>query len=359
MRIEDLFREGSQVFAKSPLRSGGPAAGFLPEILKALQTSNPKRKMRFRRPVTPFFLASIARGRHDFPMRFRLMVGLFFFGGWLLAVRSLSANALEPVPLEQLRDRYLSPLGLSALKVRPNEWLHAETENFVYHYFKSHVAEQAAVEAEFYYRFVTKELGKEGAEWERKGHIFLFDTPSDWRAFQQAANLDPWTGGIHQRNELFVLRRADHKWKGHLLGHEVVHLVIDRFYGGGVPLWLNEGYAEYASRLAYASYYRARGYAAKPRSPGIDAAEYQPLDSFLNMQGYPSNPEAISAFYRQSERLVRFLAAMDKAAFLTFFDLLAQGRYMDRALREAFGSRFLTFAEFERQFREYASKDRE
>ena len=37
------------------------------------------------------------------------------------------------------------------------------------------------------------------------------------------------------------------KWKGNTLGHEVTHLVVDRFFGAGVPLWLNEGYAEYAA----------------------------------------------------------------------------------------------------------------
>jgi len=278
---------------------------------------------------------------------------------WWGSVVGLGAQELQPVPLEQLRDRHLSPLGQTALRIRPGEWLHAETENFVYHYFTSHIANQAAVEAEFYYRFITRELAKEGAQWERKGHIFLFDQPSDWRAFQQVAQLDPWTGGIHQRNELFVLRRSDHRWKGHLMGHEIAHLVVDRFFGSGLPLWLNEGYAEYSSRRAYASYYRARGYNARPRSPGIDPAEYQPFDSFLHQIGYPEQPEVVDAFYRQSERLVRYLDGLDRQAFLKFFGLMAQGRYFESALREAYGGRFLTVAQFERDFRSYASKDRD
>jgi len=295
-------------------------------------------------------------------MILRIMGRAFFFLLLsLLIAGSLLAgdDGLQPVPLEQLKDRYLSPMGQTALQVRPDDWLHAETKNFVFHYFSSHIANQAAVEAEFYYRFVSREMDKENESWERKGHIFIFERPSDWRAFQQSAQLDPWTGGIHRNNELFLLRRADHKWKGHLLGHEVTHLVINRFFGTGLPLWLNEGYAEYASRRAYASYYRARGYRAKPRSPGVTDGEFMPFSSFLNMQGYPSEHKKVSVFYRQSERLVRFLAATDKEAFLKLFRFLAEGKYMDNALRQAFGSRFLTFDQFEREFREYASKDRE
>lgn len=268
-------------------------------------------------------------------------------------------EGLQPVPLSQLKDRYISEMGEAALRVRPQDWLHAETENFVYHYFSSHIANQAAVESEFYYRFVTKELGKENESWQRKCHLFLFENPRDWRIFQQAAQLDPWTGGIHRNNELFVLRRSDYKWKGHLLGHEVTHLVVNRFFGSNIPLWLSEGYAEYASRRAYASYFRARGYRSKPRSPGVTAEEFMALPNFLNLQSYPTDPAQVNIFYRQSERLVRFLAATDKPAFLNMFAMLARGSYWDSAFGQNFGRHFLGQAEFERKFREYASKDRE
>ena len=48
------------------------------------------------------------------------------------------------------------------------------------------------------------------------------------------------------------------KFKGRTLGHEIIHLVMYRFFGNGIPLWLNEGYAEDASSRFYASFMRVQ-----------------------------------------------------------------------------------------------------
>ena len=135
-------------------------------------------------------------------------------------------------------------IGQAALAIRASEWRHAETTNFIYHYFQSFVAAPVSVEAEFYYRLIAQELGKDTTQWERKSHIFVFESAEDWAQFQRNGALDPWTGGVHSRGELFIRRDPQFRFKGNTLGHEVAHLVVDRFFGANVPLWLNEGYAE-------------------------------------------------------------------------------------------------------------------
>jgi len=277
----------------------------------------------------------------------------------ICALSGQNLAPFEPVPLAQIRDRHVSSLGERALAIRPGDWLHAETKNFVYHFFARHIAASASVEAEFYYRFVSAEMAKENANWERKAHIFIFEQKEDWQQFQKTAQLDPWTGGIHSRNELFIYRPEEFRWKGPLLGHEVTHLVVDRFFGSNVPLWLNEGYAEYASTRAYASYYRARGYVARPRSRGVTSAEMIAMDRFLNLQAYPAEIREVDVFYRQAERLVRFLSSTNKQGFMEFFTLLAQGSHFDTAMRRSFGTRFLSLNELDREFTAYAVKDRE
>src|ERR1044072_3474175 len=88
-------------------------------------------------------------------------------------------TALREVPVQALSDRSFTPLAQAALSIRPKEWKHAETANFIYHYFHSYIAAPVAVESEFYYRVISKDLEKDTTQWERKCHIFVFETNAD------------------------------------------------------------------------------------------------------------------------------------------------------------------------------------
>ena len=252
----------------------------------------------------------------------------------------VGSASLREVPFTALSSPYVTPLGTAALSIRPTEWKHAETENFVYHFFQGFVAAPVAVEAEFYYRVIARDLSKDTSHWERKAHIFVFERPEDWKMFQSKANLDPWTGGIHANNELFIQRDPTYKFKGWSLGHETAHLVINRFYGSNVPLWLNEGYAEYIARVACASFYRARGYDAHPRTSNLPAGGFIPIEQLANMLTYPAEVPKVLAFYVESEKLVRFLSAADKTKFLQLLDGLSKGSLFENALHNAYGTRF-------------------
>jgi hypothetical protein len=277
----------------------------------------------------------------------------------LLLAASVSAWAEDfaEVAFSALSDRNVTALGTKALAIRASEWKHAETKHFVYHFFERFVAAPASVEAEFYYSTIAQDLGKDTSQWERKCHIFIFERPADWAQFQVGGALDPWTGGLHAQGELFVVRNADHKWKGHTLGHEITHLVIYRFFGNGVPRWLNEGFAEYAGERGYAAFYRARGYRARPMAPAVDPAKFFPLRELTGMLEYPRETERVAAFYDESERLVRYLIAADKAGFATFLAATAQGNQFESALGKGFGGRFSGLEAFERAFKEYATHE--
>ena len=266
-------------------------------------------------------------------------------------------GALRELPFAQLSDRTLGALGQAALGIRASEWKHGETKNFAYHFFSGFIAGPVSVEAEFYYSVVSKELEKDTAQWERKSHIFIFEKPDDWAVFQQKGALDPWTGGLHCQGELFIVRDPAVKWKGSTLGHEVTHLVVHRFFGNGVPLWLNEGYAEYASSRNYAAFYRARGYSAKPRSRTLPPGQFIALSQLTSLTTYPQDVLQVSTFYAESEKLARYLSGVDKRGFGVFFDALSKGNRFDSALGKGFGSRFSSPDALETEFKAYASKD--
>jgi len=270
------------------------------------------------------------------------------------ALAQESAGVLREIPLSQLSDRQFRALGQAALRIRANEWKHAETPNFIMHYFQSFVAAPVTVEAEFYYRVIAQELGKDTTRWERKSHIFIFESADDWARFVSNGGLDPWTGGAHAGGELFIRRDPQFRFKGNTLGHEVAHLVVDRFFGSNVPLWLNEGYAEYVSRRCYAAFQRARNFNARPTSRSLREGMFLPLGELTSAVTYPAEVEKVAAFYAESEKLARFLSGVDKAGFGTFFEALAKGARIESALSRGFGSRFPSLDALEREFKAYA-----
>jgi hypothetical protein len=264
-------------------------------------------------------------------------------------------GTLKEVPLLSLSDHNLTQLGQAALTIHANDWKHAETANFVYHFYHNFVAAPVAVEAEFYYHVIAQDLGKDTTQWERKSHIFIFETDDEWAEFQHRGALDPWTGGLHSQGSLFIKRNPEMKFKGHTLGHEVTHLVIERFFGAGVPLWLNEGYAEYSGMRCYAAFNRARGYNARPTSRVVPGDLYLPISQLSSMMSYPQDTAQVGAFYMESERLVRFLESADKAGFGTFLEAMSKGNRFETALSKGFGARFSNLDALDKAFKPYAT----
>jgi len=264
-------------------------------------------------------------------------------------------NALPEVEFSQLSQRDPNPLGEKALAIHPGEWKHGETDHFIYHFVHSYVVTPISVEAEFHYRVVAKELEREPPAGDTKSHIYIFENPDEWHQFQGFGKLEPWTGGIHSAGSLFIQRNPSYKFSGNALGHEIVHLVLHRFYPDGMPCWLDEGFAQYVSKGAHASYQRARGYIAKPHSQALEAEALIPLGKLTMITHPPS--ENVETFYDESERLVRFLASTDKASFLTLLDALGRHQPFETAILRIYGRSFASLSALEEKFREYASKD--
>src|ERR1700732_2387858 len=217
------------------------------------------------------------------------------------------SSSLPEIEFSQLSQRDPNPLGEKALAIHPEQWKHGETEHFIYHFVHPYVATPVSVEAEFHYRVVAKELERDQPATDTKSHIYIFEQPQDWQQFQMFGQLEKWTGGIHSAGSLFVVRNPAYKFTNNSLGHEIVHLVLHRFYTDGIPCWLDEGFAQFISKDAHAAYERARGYIAKPHSEAIAPQELIPLAALVAMTHPPS--DRVASFYDESERLVRFLAA--------------------------------------------------
>ncbi len=271
---------------------------------------------------------------------------------------SLGLNSLTEESADQVSQRDPNPLAEIALAIHPDQWKHAETEHFIYHFVHSYVAMPVSVEAEFHYRVVVKELAKEPPAGDVKSHIYIFEGPEQWREFQTHGQLEPWSGGIHSAGSLFIQRNPSHRFSGNELGHEIVHLIMHRYYTDGIPSWLDEGLAQYVSKNAHASYERARGFLAKPHSEAIAPDDLIPVAKLTIMTRPPSGPVAqVRTFYDESERLVRFLAATDKESFLQLVDALARHQPFETTFSRIFLGKFANTAIFEEKFKDYVSRD--
>lgn len=290
------------------------------------------------------------------------MSRMSIFSAMMSILCGLSAHAqinestsLAEIEFSQLSQRDPNPLGERALAIHSEQWKHGETEHFIYHFVHSYVATPVSVEAEFHYRVVAKELERDQPPGDVKSHIYIFESPEQWQQFQAFGKLEPWTGGIHSQGSLFIQRNPKYKFSGNLLGHEIVHLVIHRFYSDGVPCWLNEGLAQYISKSAYASYQRARGYISKPHSEAIANVDLIGLPTLTAMTFPPT--DRVTTFYDEAERLVRFLVFTDKQAFLALLDALGRHQPFETALPRAYAGKFADPSVLEQKFREYAAKD--
>src|SRR5712675_858805 len=246
------------------------------------------------------------------------------------AIAQTGLNSLPEVEFSQLSQRDPNPLGERALSINPTLWKHGETEHYIYHFAHSYVATPISVEAEFHYRVVAKELERDQPLTDIKSNVYIFEGPEDWQQFQGLGELEKWTGGIHSQGSLFILRNPEQKFSNNLLGHEIVHLVLHRFYTDGIPCWLDEGFAQFISKDAHASYERARGFTAKPHAEAIPPQDLIPLSSLTAITHPPS--DRVRIFYDESERLVRFLAAADKPSFLSLLDALARHQPLETVL---------------------------
>src|SRR5436309_11236341 len=93
---------------------------------------------------------------------------------------NVGLNALTEVEFSQLSQRNPNPLGEKALTMHSDQWKHAETEHFIYHFVHGYVATPVSVEAEFHYRVVARELQRDQPPGDIKSHIYIFENTEEW-----------------------------------------------------------------------------------------------------------------------------------------------------------------------------------
>ena len=271
------------------------------------------------------------------------------------AQTSLPASTPPPrnVPLiqrawQQLSHQTVSVTGSEVLQIKPEQWRHAETENFILHFRRVSDANAVAREIEFDLWFVAKELGATKEQYTRKSHVYIFKDDREWQKFLADTSAPPWAQSLARGDELFLNVRGSGGFDEETVAHEATHAVVARIYRGRRwPVWLSEGFAEYMGRASVAARHHQN---VRRNQRAFQAAELT-FAQLTSTSIYPTSPEQVRQLYETSEKFVRYLLNnYPKQLFPTFVDRVLTGEAAAPALATVYGGEFNDMAAFERKF---------
>lgn len=263
----------------------------------------------------------------------------------------LLAASIPTLSLNELSDRDMSPDGRAALSESEGSWKHAETAHFVYHFTDEKEAETVYVHAELYYQWVKELFGVTEDPWKKKSQIFIFQDEKIWGHFNERIQSSLEGQAFTTGWELFIYRAPFWLAPKKTLAHEITHIILFRFLEGPIPLFLNEGFAEFVSTRALATGFGGNEYAVRVLQL-IEPGKYIPLDELTKMKSYPA--EAVETFYQESELLVRFLILhYGSRNFYTLLHAVSKGRDFEGEVKRIYD---LDLSALEEKFKEFAIK---
>lgn len=187
--------------------------------------------------------------------------------------------------------------------------------------------------------------------------FYLFSNRDDYLA---AGGL-PKSTGVYRGDVLMAvvpLENPARTWQ--IVQHEGFHQFVDRVIGGDIPVWVNEGMAEYFEEGVYTGQTFYSGLAPKWKIEFVQnmirTSRYRPFDDMLQLHRRTWNHEMSGENYKQAWSMVHFLAhgggPQVRAAFDTFLvEVGKRGKDWQRAwIDSRLGP---GTAQFEQMWRDY------
>ena len=243
----------------------------------------------------------------------------------------------EDISAEEVSHTGLLPADLALLTDPGMNWKHLQTEHFIIHYNQKIFAAKVARMGEQFYEAIAHDLPDlQDRITPVRSHIFIFRQARDWQTM--AANtpgLDPWAISFVRGQAMYLQEFGAGAEKFNLLAHEMTHLVFNRFLPVRLPLWLNEGLAEYYGEFAYRA---ARGLGQSKKTAFPPLRHWTPLNELLTAQSYPAAPVEVGKFYDTSKYLTGYLLVkLPRDQWDTFFDRVLAGESVLPALLTTYG----------------------
>lgn len=249
----------------------------------------------------------------------------------------LSSEA-QDIAAEAVARDHLLPEDVALLDNPEYKWKHLQTEHFVLHHDQKMFASKVARLGEQFYDAISADLPDlQDRVSPARSHLFIFRDPRDWNAVVAAnSGVESWAASFVRGQTLYLQETGTATSdKMDTLAHEMTHLVFNRFLPVRLPLWLNEGLAEYYGEFAYRA---ARGMGQGKNNAFRPLKKRTPLVDLLGATSYPVDPADVAEFYATSKYLVGFLLLrMPRDKWSAFFARAQAGDSVPAALLEIYG----------------------
>ena len=278
---------------------------------------------------------------------------------WLVAFATvaLAATALPLFTLKSwndLADRDVTPLGRAVLNAGKPDWVHAESDHFIFHASTTGAIAVVAAEAEFALAEINDVLGTN--EVRRKGHVFVVGERRIWEKVLQGTDRKDDSLAMQMQNDLFILKESNSVVNVRRVPHEMVHFRLWQLYGSRVPVWLDEGLAGYIGWKVAVAEHALSGKRLVRAPPYLKREHLLSLEQLAGMAAYPADSGASAVFYIEAELLVSAIARKigdDKLAeFVKAVSV--DGIPYDKYLRDRFSFADSDFAWLENEISKYA-----
>ncbi|MEK7467540.1 MAG: hypothetical protein AAB074_09025 [Planctomycetota bacterium] len=260
--------------------------------------------------------------------------------------RRLADEKLGAGPGTVDKDLVLDEATIDAIRVPGQGWFEKKTAHFAVKTHNERLTEVIAVQAEKYlaalssrflngaayphvvpltvYRDQSEYVGAGNPDWSQGGTAVGYESLDNFLKGQMSRKIDL----LHTIGGKINPDLAKPK----LLPHELTHLVLMEHFGETpLPLWLNEGLAQYmeVDRREEANT-QLREFFVDRKGSAI------PLRTFATLPGYPENRGAIALFYAQSASFTSWLIdILGQEKFHVFLQDLKKGTEVEPALQSA------------------------
>lgn len=245
------------------------------------------------------------------------------------------------------------PADIALIQNPQFKWKHLQTEHFILHHDQMMFAAKVARMGEQFYAAISADLPDlQDRVTPARSHLFIFRDPRAWQALvQDIPGLDPWVVSFVRGNTMYLQETGTApSEKMDTLAHEMTHLVFNRFLPVRLPLWLNEGLAEYYGEFAYRA---ARGMGQGKNNAFRPLKSWTPLAELLNATVYPGDPVEVGRFYTTSKYLTGYLLLrLPRDKWNLFFARLLAGEPALPSLLATYG--WADVAALEKDFARFA-----
>lgn len=235
-----------------------------------------------------------------------------------------------------------------------DKWFVKDTEHFSIYYTDLSQAKIVSDKAEYYFEKIAYDLGYEGQiKWDKKCQVYIVENTDKWKRFLKSIGFNSeLVGGFvpnYGEREMFLCVLSD----GYLaltFPHELTHLIFMDIAGKStIPLWLNEGLANYEASVTSVSNDILMKY--------IKRGNHILLGDLLRIASYPEGKEMRELFYAQSEKLVEFLITQyGRKKFRVFCELILKDKSFKYSLSNSYKGDFKDIEDFNIKLIEYIVK---